>query len=242
MKKIFVLAALLVGCGTHTIDFKATHFVTPLAGQETWQGHIAGVAPSAVTEVTLINDIKTNPPSRNTVNFNQDLDIGDILIFTHLGADAALTVSKGWDIVLDDSVFNLKYQFLNQEAQPHSWVASVQGGMGTYKKNTTDQTAEAKSNIKTTSAAFSVGYALEKAVPYISVLRQWHDVSTNVTNSNGSFGPFDDKGVHDSLAIGATSRERGFLWSIEYNFITMKWDRPAQGYHEVLGFRLGYAW
>jgi hypothetical protein len=242
-KKILFYAVLFFefGC-SHTIDFRAVHFITPTTGENTWDGEFSGIIASATTKVSVINDIQTNPPSRTSVDINEDYDIADLFMLHNIGTDLKVTTFKGLDLVLEDSVLSLKYQFLNSGAKASSWVASIQAGMGSRKSITKKDSDEAESVVKTTSAAISIGYVFEKVIPYLSYLKENHDVSTTVVNTNGNFGPYDDMGTHEAAALGVTSYSKGFTWAIEYDLLNIKWDRGEKTNQEAFGVKLGYAW
>ncbi len=236
------LLSLGFGCG-HTINFRAAHFVTPVTGENSGDGHIAGVA-HAITQVTLVNDFTTNPPDRTSVKINdsEDFDFMDILPLGNIGYDLSVATFKGLDVVLENNVVSLKYQLINQGAQPNSWVASIQAGLGQRTSNSKDDTAEARSIIKTNVRAISIGYTFEKLVPYVSYYQETHDVETNVTNSNGEFGPYSDRGAHSAIAVGVSAYRGRWIMAGEYNRINIKWDRSEATPQDAAGFKLGFAW
>ncbi|WP_374074759.1 hypothetical protein [Bdellovibrio bacteriovorus] len=242
----FALLVLLSGC-SHTINFRASHFAVPVTGENQWSGHVAAVG-TAVTKITVVNNIETNPPTRDNLKVNDDVDIGDLMMIHSVGIDASLTILKSLDITLDNSLFGLRYQFLNHGAGPQNWVASIQGAYGQRDSSTSEgtsggTTAEAKSKVTTSQAGISLGYKLEKIVPYISYIYESHEVKTDVTNTHGAFGPYNDKGIHQYYGIGLASHGKGLVYGIEYNRINIDWDRAIN--HEpqdALGIKFGFAW
>lgn len=246
MKTLFALSLLffLSAC-SHTLKFRASHFAVPVTGENQWDGYAALVG-AAVTKVTVIENIETNPPTRNSVKINEDVDAADLVFANNIGVDAGLTVWKGIDLFLDNSLVGFRYQFLNHGAGPHNWVASLQGAYG-QKDNTSSitsggSTSEAKSKIITSQAGISLGYKLEHVVPYLSYIYESHDASTDVTNNSGSFGPYKDNGIHQYYSVGITSHERGFLYGVEYSRIQIKWDRSEEKPQDSMGLRFGFAW
>lgn len=147
----------------------------------------------------------------------------------------------------DQLSIGARFQFLNHGAGPDTWVASIQGAIGQREDSTTtgnsSSTSEAKSKIKTTQAGISLGYKLAHIVPYISYIHESHEVKTDVTNSHGSFGPYDDKGTHQYYSIGVASHGRGLTYGIEYNRINIDWERAESTKpQDALGLKLGFAW
>nr|WP_295905387.1 hypothetical protein [uncultured Bdellovibrio sp.] len=241
----FALLVLVSGC-SHTINFRASHFAVPVTGENQWSGHIAGVG-SAVTKITVVNDITSNPPTRSSLKVNEDVDVGDLMMINNIGVDASLTVFKATDITLDNSLFGLRYQFLNHGAGPQNWVASIQGAYGerTTSKSQDSGSSESKaeSKVKTAQAGLSLGYKLEKIVPYISYIYESNEVKTDVTNPHGSFGPYNDKGIHQYYSIGLTSYGKGIVYGIEYSRLSIDWDRAnnIEG-QDAMAVKLGFAW
>lgn len=242
----FTLLVLTSGC-SHTINFRASHFATPVTGENQWSGHVALVG-AAATKITVVNDIETNPPNRDILKVNDDVDVADLFMLNSVGVDASLTVLKSLDITLDNSLFGLRYQFLNHGAGPQNWVASIQGAYGqrdssTSEGNSGGTTAEAKSKVTTSQAGLSLGYKLEKIVPYVSYIYESHEVKTDVTNTHGSFGPYNDKGIHQYYSIGLSSHGRGLVYGIEYSRLNIDWERaPTMEAQDALGLKIGFAW
>lgn len=237
--RVFFILFVFVGFGcTHTIRFRSVHFATPVTGENTWDGQVNFVA-GLPTDITLFGDIRTNPPTRGNVLIDQGLDSVASVLFPY-GFDFSLSTVKGLDIFFEDELPNLKYQFLNHGAKS-GWVGAIQLGYGGRKEITTDTAAEARSIIKTTAGSLSIGYVYESGIPYLSYTNQNHNVTTDVTNSTGDFGPYTDVGTHETFAFGVASSGKGLSWGVEYAYTNIKWDR-GRGKHEGAGFRLGYAW
>lgn len=246
MKYLILLSitAFLGGCG-HTVRFPSSHFATPVTAESQWGGSINALG-SAVTKVTLISDKSTNPPDR-TITINEEVDAGDFLPLFNLGLNGSLSVIQGTEVFFDNSLLGVRFQFLNHGAGTQKWVASILGAYGsrevststTYNNSSTDK---ANSKVITTQAGISLGYKLEHIVPYFSYIYEFHDISTDVTNPNGSFGPYKDQGVHQYYALGISSHGRGFTYGAEYNRIQIKWDRSTTTPQDALGLKLGFSW
>lgn len=240
----FTLLVLLSGC-SHTINFRASHFAIPVTGEDQWSGHVALVGAS-VTKVTVINDITSNPPNRSSLLINESVDAGDLMFFNNLGLDASLTVFKSIDLYMDNGLFGLRYQFLNHGAAAQNWVASLQGAYGKKEVSTSEGSsgstdAEAKSKVTTSQAGISLGYKLEKIVPYISYIYESHDVSTDVTNTHGNFN-YKDKGIHQYYSIGIASHGKGLDYGIEYTRVNIDWNRSNTQGQDAMAVKLGIAW
>jgi len=246
MKAILGLAAVIfLSACSHTINFRASHFAVPVTGETQWGGHVAAVG-AAATKITVVNDITANPPTRDSLKVNDDVDVADLFMLHSVGIDASLTVFKALDLTLDNSLLGLRYQFLNHGAGPRVWVASLQGAYGerTVEKTQSSSPSESKaeSKVKTAQAGISLGYKLEQVVPYISYIYESNEVKTDVTNPNGSFGPYNDRGIHQYYGIGLSSYGKGFVWAIEYNRLDINWDRSQSTPQDAMGAKLGFAW
>lgn len=236
----FAVAIFGVGCTSHVIRFRGTHFATPVTGEHSWSGQISGVTAAPV-EVILVDDIKTNPPTRSAVTVDTDVGFESLLMVMYIGANFQLTTFKSLDIIFEDDLPMLKWQFLNHGAKSGKWVASLQAGAGSRRQITTDTPAQATSTIKTTAGGISIGYLRSDVIPYFSYVNETYDVTTDITNSSGSFGPYSDKGTHEAYALGVTKNGNGFLWGAEYTYTIVKWDRGT-GKDEAVGFKVGYGW
>ncbi|WP_374029114.1 hypothetical protein [Bdellovibrio bacteriovorus] len=240
---LLLSVVVLSGCG-HTINFRASHFAVPMTGEEQWSGHVAPVVASA-TKVNVINDITSNPPLRSEVRINEDITAGDLIYVTNIGLDASVNVLKGTDIILDNSLLGLRFQFLNHGVKENAWVAALHGAIGKRNVSTSETsgtTSDADSDVSSTQAGISLGYKYAFFVPYLSYIYESHDVSTKVTNSHGSFGPYDDKGVHQYYSLGVTTHGKGLRFAVEYNYINIKWDNSDNKSQNTLGLKVGFAW
>lgn len=238
------LSFLLVSC-THTIDFRTTHFASPVVGEKQWSGHVAAVG-SGVTKVTVVNDIASNPPARNSVEINKNVSVADMMGLNNLSLDASLNVWQGLDLFLDGSLGGFRYQFLNHGAADQVWVGAVHGAYASRTVSTSSTTSgvesKAESNVLTTQAGISLGYKVHFVVPYISYIHEAHEVSTTVTNGSGTFGSFPDKGTHQYYSVGLASHQRGLSFALEYNMIDISWDRAEKSYQNSAGAKIGFSW
>lgn len=242
---LLVLSLLLLTSCTHTINFRASHFATPVVAEQQWSGHVAGVG-SGVTKITVVNDITTNPPLRNSVEINKDTDVADMLGISYLSLDASLHIWNGTEIYLDGSLVGLRYQFLNHGKGEGLWVGALQGAFGERSVSTSSTSSgiesKADSKVTTSQAGISLGYKVKQVVPYFSYIYEAHEVSTKVVNGGGSFGPYADKGNHQYYSLGISSHERGFTYAVEYNLIAISWENSESTSQSTVGAKLGYAW
>ncbi|WP_291516392.1 hypothetical protein [Bdellovibrio sp. ArHS] len=231
---------LLNGC-SHSLRFRASHFAVPVTGEQPWNGHIA-VAGTPTTKVTVVDNISSNPPDRSEVKINDALDVTEVLLVGYVGVDASLSVLRSVDVFVDSNLFGLRWQFLNHDAKADAWVSAVHASYGEMKSTTSNNADEAVSKIKTSQGGLSVGYKFAAFVPYVSYIYETHDVSTEVTNSLGAFGPYDDKGTHQYVSVGLSSYRRGLMGAIEYSLIDINWDRAKNEKQNSVAAKLGFAW
>jgi hypothetical protein len=127
-------------------------------------------------------------------------------------------------------------------------MASLQAGYSSGSQGTSygqeTSSSKAESKVDRTQAGLSVGYRSSKAfLPYLSYLHESYDVTTTIENTNGSFGPYKDKGNHQFLAIGIMTDNTAFMAALEYNLILIDWERAAEAETQnLLAFRSGFAW
>jgi hypothetical protein len=240
-KIFFALTAVCLCSCSHNLKFANNHFAVPVTSENQWGGHMSA-AGTGIINVTVIDNISTNPPSRAKVSIDEHIDASDAFFLNNIGLSAALSPLKSLDIFYDASVFGLRWQFLNHDPGVDQWVASVQAGYGSRSQGTESNVDKADSDIKTKQVGASVGYRLENVVPYLAYVHEVHDVSTKVTNGSGAFGPYDDHGVHSSLALGVTSVHRGLQFTVELSGTSIKWDRAEEAGHGSFGGTIGYAW
>lgn len=241
------ICLLLISACTHSIKIKGARFVAPITAKEKWGG-FASISGGADTTITLVENIDGNPPTRNPIKVNQDIDAGDFLGFNYIGFEAGLSILKSVELYLDNTLFGLRWQFLNHGAGADHWVATIQAGYTSGSQGTSYEessgSSTASSDITKTQGGLSFGYLVnENILPYVSYLYETYDVETKVTNSNGSFGPYDDKGNHQFIGLGIMNPYKGFLWAVEYNMILIDWDRATTGeQQDLVALRLGGSW
>ncbi|UXR64592.1 hypothetical protein EZJ49_16130 [Bdellovibrio bacteriovorus] len=249
-RALFALSLLSLSACSHSISLRASHFNMPVVVNEQWQGH-AAIVMASETRVTLVNDINANPPLRDKVLINNDVDASDFVAgANNVGFDASLSVFKGLELYVENFLWGARFQFLNHGTQNRVWVGSIMGAYGTKSETTTDEfsvgsnttDAKAKSDITTSQAGISLGYKYEYVVPYFSYIYEAHNVKTNITSTNGTFGPYKDDGIHGYYSLGLSTHQKGFRAAIEYSHIDIKWDRSDRETQEAFGLKLGYAW
>lgn len=241
---VIIMGIFLASC-THTINFRSTHFASPVAGEQQWSGHLAAVG-SAVTKVTVVNDIDSNPPARTSVEVNKEVSAGDLMGLSKISFDASLSVWSGTDIFVDGSLGGFRYQFLNHGTSDNVWVGAVHGAFGqrTVATSSTSSGVEstADSKVTTSQAGISLGYKFPSVVPYFSYIHEAHEVSTMVKNGSGSFGAFLDNGTHEYYTLGFSSHGRGIAYALEYSMIDISWSRGERAYQNAAGAKVGFAW
>ena len=248
MTNKFLLAIAFVSltaCG-HNLRFAANHFAVPVTAESQWGGHVA-VGATGVTNITVIQDITTNPPNRDKVLINESWDTGTI--YSHkIDVNASLSIYDALEVYSDSNVYGLRWQFLNHNQTPEQWVAAVQAGYGQRSQGTDISSSNgdysnAESKIKSTQVGLSVGYKLPVgSVAYGSYVYENHEAETKVDSNDGNFGPYNDRGVHQSLGFGLASYHRGLNFAVEYSFNNIAWDRAASTGQNSLGGNIGYAW
>jgi len=111
---------LFVAC-SHTIEFRASHFATPVVSASPWQGQVSLVS-AGYTKVSVINDITVSPPSRSAPRINESISPSDLLLVGVLGVDLSLSVLSGLDFYIENSLFGIRYQILNSGDHENVWV------------------------------------------------------------------------------------------------------------------------
>ncbi len=240
---IFISAAL--SACSHSVTLRASHFATPIVADDQWGGQLSLVGTS-VTKVTLVNDLTSNPPLRNSILINDDIDIADSLYINRLSIDGRLTVWSGLEAYIDGALWGLRYQFLNHQGGTNKWVASALVAAGNRKSETSrswgSSTAEGESEVKSRQAGLSVGYKFEDVVPYISYIHEKHEAETKVMGTNGNFGPYYDSGIHQYYSIGITSHKKGLAYAAEYSRIYIDWEDGSPTNQDAFGLKIGLAW
>lgn len=224
--------------------------MTPTVSDKVWSGHLE-VVTTPQTRITLTEDPSSNPPKRNNVRINEDLDFIDVLFpFQLLSLDAGLSIIKGLEVSLNGSVLGLKYQFLNH-AKETSWVAAAFLGAGSHsqdKNNSNDPlntngVVTTEANIKTARAGLSLGYRYSNLTPYFSIVGERHEVESKITNAHGVFENLKDQGHHYSASLGISTSKKGLSAAIEYSLLRIDWERAEEKpLQSALGIRLGVAW
>lgn len=259
-KFLSLLTLLLVTTAcSHTIDFRGSYFAIPIVQNESMQGYISG-SGSRPTEVTLVSDRSSNPPGRS-IAINSDTSSAEdffesVFALNLIGIEGGLALFPQFEIyTYSFHTFGLKYQFIGDAKEGKGFVASLQGGYGSFKDSSSASSGsgsdEAVSEVKTVQYGGSLGYKFGKGVFYISHLLNSHSVDTDVTNTSGTFGTYKDNGVHTTSSIGVSTFTKGFLASIEYTITNAKWDPSidvapahsgAEDTHDGAGVRLGLTW
>lgn len=229
----------------HTVDFRTNTFFSPIAGDHSWSGNFSVVA-NAETKVTLINDVTTNPPTRNTININSDYDLSDLSFIGSIGFDANLTLLPQLNAFISNDINGLRWQFWGNGAKHLGWVAALQAGIGgktqAQEQASQNTVTKASSEVTTSNQGLSLGYQFPDVVVYLSYVKNEHKTATTVRNSFGSFGPYADKGIHQITSLGLSSVGTGVHFGIEYSLLHINWNHSETVKQHSTGFKLGYAW
>ena len=255
--KLIALAALCTAC-SHTIDFRASHFAIPIVSDEQGGGYFS-ISGSQPTKVKVISDRASNPPGRDFAINEEDIaeDFFETLFAVDLiGIELGVSVLPSLEIyTYGGSLFGLKWQLIGDSKQGNGLVASIQGGYGkfstTSSSGSTTTTEEAKSAVTTTQYGGSLGYKAGSAVFYVSHIQNAHSVETDVVNPSGTFGPYEDSGIHGSTSIGISTYAKALLIGLEYTITKAVWDpdttlapnhNGAEDQSEGGGIRIGLKW
>ncbi len=242
LKQLFICGLglfLNLGC-SHIVSIRDSHFAVPFVSEKQWSGHVALVA-SSNTNVTLINDVNSNPPRRDSLVFNE-VSVGDLFGVNFLSVDGGLHIWRGIEVYIEGSRLGFKQQFLNHGAGEGKWVGALLGSARDGKISTQDNSSFAETRLLTTQAGISLGYRYTHVVPYFSYIFENHEASTIVKNNFGSFGPYLDLANHQYYALGISSVDQGLKYAAEVGIIAIHWDRPLKTVHSSVGLKLGYAW
>lgn len=243
----FILLLFLSSCA-HTIDLRTSHFLTPTVSEGQWGGSVSlsGAQPS---KITLVNDITTNPPTRTGVKINDDITVSDLFMLSGFGFDLNLSPYPSLEIFIDNYTLGLKWQFLNYGFVDDGVVGSFIGAYG-GKSTTIDVSSSGQpgshstSNVSTLRLGASVGYQFVHAFkwsPYLSIIHEQHNAKTEVDNSYGHFGAYENSGRHEVLSVGASTVGKGLKMALEYNFIQLNWD-DVNANQNTVGFLIGGEW
>lgn len=245
-KIVFALSCLLLSSCSHSIKFANNHFAVPVTSENTGSGHISAAA-TGVTEVKVLNDMTSNPPRRERVIINEGVDGKVPLLLNSLGVNGSLGIIPSLEVLYNAGTWGLRWQFLNHGVTPDQWVAAFQVGYGTNEQSSSVSgstgTDSAKSEVKSRQAALSVGYRFAELVPYMSYVLNAHEVKTQVQDAGGlSFGPYEDKGDHQSISWGVTSYKKGVDYGFEATLTKIDWQRSVEMGQFSVGGKIGYAW
>jgi hypothetical protein len=239
--QLIAIAVLSISC-SHTVDFKTSHFAVPHVDEGNWGGSIS-TSVGAPSKITFVDDISTNPPTRNGIGINEDVDLGTLLLLDTIFIEAELGLgSSSFELFHEKGINGLRWQFWGFGSGKNQWVATVQGGAGSFSDQTTENTDTANTKITSMQKGMSIGYKTEKSIIYVSYIKNEHSGSTDVVNTNGSFGPYEDEGVHQHYGIGVSTYGPGILLGVEYNFIQLDWDGVSRKNQETVAARIGYSW
>ncbi len=248
MKHIKYLIVLIcfTSCA-HVIEFRSSHFLTPTVSDQQWGGSFS-LSAATPSKVRVVDNISGNPPVVGNVVVNDDITISDALLLGKLGMDFNLSLFPSLEAYLTGSTYGLKWQFMNHAKYDHNWVGSLMVGLGGRSiSDSIEQSGQPEekvtSKVSTQKVGLSLGYAKSKSfTPYVSYVHEQHKVKTEVDNSHGHFGPYENEGQHDYATIGLSTKYDGILAAIEYNFIFLDWKDAEYKKHNTIGLLFGIQW
>lgn len=239
--QLIAIGVLSVSC-SHTVDFKTSHFAVPHVNENNWGGSVSA-SVGAPSKITFVDDISTNPPTRNGLGINEDVDLGTLLLLDTIFVEAELGLgSTGVELFHEKGVNGLRWQFWGFGGGKNHWVATVQAGAGSFSDKTTENTDYANTKITSRQKGMSIGYKSEKTIAYASYIKNEHSGSTDVVSSNGTFGPYSDEGTHQHYALGVSTYGPGLILGVEYNYVQLDWEGVTRENQETVAARIGYSW
>lgn len=244
-KSIFIPLALgllfLTSC-SHTIHLRASHFAVPVVANKTFSPRF-DIVGTPTTKVTLVDDITTNPPTRTHIKINDDsADIAEMLFVNQLSLDGGMSLLGGTEVFFDGGLLGLRWQFLNHNANINKWVSSIHGAYGGSKLSRSINMDEATTDRKTNQVGLSIGYQNAVFTPYLSYIYEKNETKTDVRNTYGTFGPYEDKGIHQYVAIGIAKTSPGFSIALELNLVDAFWNKTDRQSQLAGAARIGYHW
>lgn len=236
---VLLASGLIVSGCTHSIEMNSAHFITPMTNDNQWGGMVA-LSGAKPTTVMLVEGIGSNPPVRNGVKINDDINSTELILLEYLDVDLKLSVYPSVEVTVDSEVVGVKWQFLNHR-QSDTVLASLLVGYGSRSKESSTGTAKAKTELQTTRTGVSVGYGFAEWAPYASFVYDQHKTKTEVNNNSGKFN-YDDKGTHQNISIGVSTRGQALAAALEFNHVMLDWDGAKKTSQDGIGIQLGYQW
>jgi hypothetical protein len=214
--------------------------MSPIVADKQWSGEVnAGFSNS--TNVTLVDDITTNPPLRTSVKVNTSISFWDLIMPVNLAAHLHLTLFPHIEILTDNYLVGLKWQFLTEGP----WVSAVEIAAGNKidRSSANSGASTSDANTRTTLSGISIGYKTETlGVPYLSLIYEDHRTQTSVVNPSGFFS-FTDHGVHYNAALGiGNNGQTGFSAAAEIGVTGISWERGSYYPQQTIGVLIGYRW
>lgn len=250
---IFLFFTIFLNACTHTVSFRDSHFATPIVSSKQWSGNFTADFYGK-TNVTLISNTSTNPPTRGTIGVNKDITFTDLLFLSNIGYSFYISPYEGLDFFSESPLWGFQWQFLNHKASEHQWIGSLRGAYGTWtssssSSDSTNGTIKSESNVISAYAGISLGYKVNsKFIPYYSFVHEVHDTTSKITNQYGVFPNYLDHGVHGIQSIGITSEGPGLIYTLEYSMIQIQWTQTVDSgsttdsYQNTYGMKIGYGW
>ena len=236
---VVFLGFVLSAC-THTIDFSTSHFAVPHVSEKQFGGN-AYASSAQVSKITVVSSLDGNPPT-NSIAINEDEDVTSLLLLDDIAAGFDMALIGPMELFYEDGRAGLRIQFLGHGSGAGSFVGSIQGAYDTFDEASSSDSYQVDSNVETTQYGMSLGKKTDNIIVYVSYIHEKHKIDTTVVNGSGSFGPYNDEGIHKTYSFGLSSHRPGLLAGIEYNYVDMAWNDSTTDTQESLGLRLGFEW
>lgn len=227
MKMIILILSclLLANCAT-VIRLPSSTGQTPVVGGELGKGKV-GIDLSASIPITIINDITTTPPTRNTVRVGED----DNLIGSAIGIDAiggsrtelSIGLLERMDIYYTGA-FGVRYMIFGQP-QGLGWRATLFGGMVSYGETDSSDSNTISANTKISAYEFgtSIGKQWhENRLVYLTLASRGGDADITVDNNGTTTGDYQDEFDHYMATVGLLFGQSWFL-KVEVSANHIEW-------------------
>lgn len=237
----FILLLVLTSSCAQIMRTPTNHFMTPFVQKDRWNGEINAIF-SNNTNITLVNDITTNPPSRTASMINTGYGLADLFLPITPNGNVSLTVFPQIALFCDVAICGIKWQVIGD--QSGSWPVAIQANTGSKTTSLSSSTNNSTAESKMTSnlAGISIGYRTQSfGVPYFSFIYEDHAATTRVQNSFGTFN-YTDAGYHRNYSFGIAKESDGLSASLEVTGIEILWNRAQPAWQSSTGVSLGYRW
>lgn len=230
----------LQGCST-VVRLPTSTRQTPLTAGKSWGGHF-GFDFASSAPVTIINDVRTTPPTRNSIEVGTDSNISSVLfpglnMLTSSNFDIAAGIIPNLELYYTNNL-GVKWQFMGpnrvhqKSAEPVpegeskkglGWVGAVFIGPfseGTSLEESGHRSDIAKSGIE---AGVSIGNRWDVSqLVYFTFATRGGKAGITVTQSSGTKYTYNDEYDQLIATIGITAGER-FYFKGELTGVYINW-------------------